>query len=342
MVTDIERLREALEQIAAVARAAVHDGTNLGSDSTDGQQPEQASQTDIIPCTLRSLPLRLLVRAAETATQINPVNAPAVGPVAALGADFQLSEPMRIAVLTAKYWGPATRRLTVSFMEPTPADLRARIISHLNGWNRTAGISFVATSGVGHVRISRGPGGYYSYLGTDILLIPRNRQTMNLEGFTMNTSEREYRRVVRHEAGHTLGFPHEHMRRALVARIDPAKAYDWFRRTQGWDKATVDAQVLTPLNERSIMGTPADETSIMCYQLPGAITKDGRPIPGGLDINPTDYAFAGRIYPKASWAMAAGYAEDWPASEDVTVVDWPEAEDIATVDVPEPEDVAAV
>jgi hypothetical protein len=60
------------------------------------------------------------------------------------------------------------------------------------------------------------------------------------------------------------------MRKDLVARIDPTKAYKWFWETYGWDKATVDAQVLTPLSEASLIGTPVDQTSIMCYQLPGA------------------------------------------------------------------------
>jgi hypothetical protein len=47
------------------------------------------------------------------------------------------------------------------------------------------------------------------------------------------------------------------------------------------------------------MGTrESDPTSIMCYQIPGAITKDGKPIIGGRDINPTDFAFAASIYPK--------------------------------------------
>ena len=210
-------------------------------------------------------------------------------------------------------------------MESTPANLRARIISHMNAWTQTAGISFVETQGTGDVRISRGSGGYWSYLGTDIRLIPRNRPTMNLQAFTMNTPESEYKRVVRHETGHTLGFPHEHMRKALVERIDPAKAYEYFRRTQGWDPRTVDQQVLTPLDERSIMSTPADQTSIMCYQLPGSITRDGKPILGGVDINQTDYAFAGGIYPKPGRAQMSGlvqmsaYEDEWDASEDVEV-----------------------
>jgi hypothetical protein len=181
------------------------------------------------------------------------------------------------------------------------------------------------------VRISRGGGGYWSYLGTDILLVPAHRPTMNLQGFTMNTREGEFARVVRHEAGHTLGCMHEHMRADLVKLIDPAKAYDYFRRTQGWDKATVDAQVLTSLDERSLMGTPTDQTSIMCYQLPGSITRNGKPILGGLDINASDLAFMGKIYPKARTKPGGEPCDDaprvtahagddeWDASEDAQV-----------------------
>jgi len=125
------------------------------------------------------------------------------------------------------------------------------------------------------------------------LHIPANLPTMNLQDFSMATPDSEYNRVVRHETGHTLGFPHEHMRKDLVARIDREKAYQYFWDTQRWDRTTVDQQVLTPLNERSLMGTPADQTSIMCYQVPAEITIDGEPILGGIDINETDYQFAG-------------------------------------------------
>jgi len=261
------------------------------------------------------LPKRLALRAAQAAININPVNAPQLTQLAALGMDIR--PPLAITVATTKYWGPTPRRLTVSFMETTPADLRARIVSHLNAWTKTGCISFVETNDVGQVRISRGRGGYWSYLGTDILHIPKNRPTMNLQAFTMSTPESEYHRVVRHEAGHTLGFEHEHMRKELVDRIDPARAYDYFLRTQGWNKQTVDQQVLTPLSAQSIMGTPADQTSIMCYQLPGSITYDGQPIVGGLDINATDYAFVGKIYPRPDVSISDEQEDDWPASEDV-------------------------
>ena len=313
-----KRLYEALAKIAGVASAAVNGGAFPDDEYDESPELEDTSPLGELVCTPKTLPTRLLVKAAETARKINPTNAPVLGSLAAVAEGFQMADPLRIAVVTSKYWGPTPRQLTVSFMETTPADLKTRIISHMNAWTRTVGISFVGTNGTGNIRISRGSGGYYSYLGTDVLHIPRNRQTMNLQGFTMNTPESEYKRVVRHETGHTLGFPHEHMRKALVARIDPAKAYKWFWETYGWDKATVDAQVLTPLSEASLMGTPVDQTSIMCYQLPGLITKDSKPILGGTDINQTDYAFAGRIYPRPSHMVAAP-EEDWAEMEDVEV-----------------------
>ncbi|CDO09431.1 M12 family metallopeptidase [Mycolicibacterium cosmeticum] len=289
------------------------------SDASNGHEPSDSPPD--VACSIKRLPLRLTERAAKVSIRLNPANAPLLE-FANIAASLP-DAPLALTLLTTKYWGPAQRVFSVSFMEATPSDLRARIVSHLNAWSLRTGVSFTQTAGVGDVRISRGPGGYWSYLGSDIKLVPPNRQTMNLQNFTMNTPDSEFRRVIRHEAGHTLGFPHEHMRKELVERIDPAKAYPYFLANQGWSKEMVDQQVLTPLNSASIIGTAADQDSIMCYQLPGAITYDGKPIRGGTDINATDYAFAARVYPKLhSAGDRAGYADpadDWGVEEDVDV-----------------------
>jgi len=305
-----QELRQALAEIARIARRVSRDPEDHSSHEHGDQGATAGPDFGCVP---RQLPERLQVKAAQTATRINPANGLNVAAMASLGVSDGIMDPLRIAVLTAKYWGPQPRQLTVSFMDTTPADLRTRIVSHLNAWNRSGSISFVETRGTGQVRVSRGGGGYWSYLGTDILHIPSNQQTMNLEGFTMSTPDSEYRRVIRHEAGHTLGFPHEHMRKELIARIDRQKAYDYFWRTQRWNRTMVDQQVLTPLDDRSIMGTPADQDSIMCYQLPGSITRDGQPIRGGTDINTTDGAFCGRIYPKSG--ATAGASPNGPDLE---------------------------
>ncbi len=213
-------------------------------------------------------------------------------------------EAEHLAVVITKYWQTHKVSLSVSFVDNAAADLRKRILQHMNAWSKTANVKFVETKQGGQVRIAREKDGYWSYLGTDILSIPANQHTMNLQEFTMQTPESEFHRVVRHETGHTMGFPHEHMRRELVNKIDPQKAIVFFGQTQGWTPDEVRAQVLTPIEESSIRGTPhADPKSIMCYQIPGAITKDGKPIIGGLDIDATDFQFAGQIYPKASQAV---------------------------------------
>jgi len=76
--------------------------------------------------------------------------------------------------------------------------------------------------------------------------------------------------------------PRSHLR----ALIDREKAIEYFG-------------VLTPIEDSSLLGTPrADSNSIMCYQIPGKITKSGKPIPGGVDIDDLDYEFAASVYPK--------------------------------------------
>jgi hypothetical protein len=153
--------------------------------------------------------------------------------------------------------------------------------------------------GNAEIRVSRGGGGYWAYLGTDNLSIPRQYQNVNLEGFTLRTADSEYNRVVTHEFGHVLGFPHEHMRAAIIAKLNREATINYFMQTQGWSRHEVIAQVLTAIPENQLLPTSSveDETSVMTYQLPGSITNDGQPIRGGSGINETDYKVAAKTYP---------------------------------------------
>lgn len=257
----------------------------------------------VIVCRPKSLSFDKLALAEARAVEINPANALERRTVERTTG--QRRGPRRIAVLVARKWPATGVRLSVSFMDSAPNALRVRIIGHMNTWGDTANVVFSETNGVGEVRIARldsppDMAGYWSYIGTEILEIDKNEPTMNLEGFTMKVSDAEFQRVVRHEAGHTLGFEHEHMRTDLVNKIDRKKAISYFFRTQGWSPSEVDAQVLMPLATKSIMGTlESDPLSIMCYQLPAAIMKKGmKAIEGGKDINPKDSMFAAKLYPK--------------------------------------------
>lgn len=252
--------------------------------------------TPIYGCVVRQLPPDELIVAARRARSINPSNNVAVASASAR-ALANIMPPEHIAVLTGKRW-PAGQVITIGFLESTPADLQARILSHANSWrDRGANISFALTQTSPMIRITREGDGYWSYLGTDILSIPANQPTLSLQAFSMATPESEYRRVVRHEIGHSLSAPHEHMRSGIVARLDVARTIAYFRDTQGWSAEMVRQQVLSPLDESSLMGTPVDVDSIMAYSLPGSITKDGKAIPGGSDIDDSDAAWMARIYP---------------------------------------------
>ncbi len=248
------------------------------------------------------LPVEKAERAARRAIEINPANAADMRSVTR-SAGGASGGPRRIAIVTARRWPASGVKLAVQFLDNPTKTLRARLLSHMNAWGVSANVHFAETRETGEVRIARldrprSMAGYWSYIGTEILEAELDQPTMNLEGFTMRESEEEFRRVVRHEAGHTLGFDHEHMRADLVKRIDPAKAFKHYARTDGWSRQDVRKQVLTPLDKHSIMGTTtSDPDSIMCYQIPAEITKNGVEIPGGLDINANDAAFAARLYP---------------------------------------------
>ena len=266
------------------------------------RSPTAAERSTVETCTIKLLPQDQWIPAANRAIEINPANAPAqrllqqVIPQAVI-------PPEHLALLTQKYWGASGVRLTVGFLDNPPADLRARILSHMNAWSATANVQFVETAANAQVRIARTPGqGYWSYLGTDILSIPANQQTMNLDSFSMNTADSEFYRVVRHETGHTIGFPHEHTRSEIVDRIDREKAIAYFMASQGWSRNQVIAQVLTPLDNSALIATAhADPQSIMCYWLPASIMKDGVAVPGGTDIDPMDSEFAASVYPRSGW-----------------------------------------
>ena len=256
-----------------------------------------------IVCRPRSLPRKRHDSATRRAVEVNPANSVEVRRV--------LRTPIgrrggakRLAVVKGRRWPATGVRLTVSFMDTPSRELRRRILEHMNAWDKTANVVFRETRGVGQVRIARldepeDMAGYWSWIGTEILEIDEDEPTLNLEGFTTKISEAEFRRVVRHEAGHTLGFEHEHMRSDLVKKIDRAKAIRFYDVDQGWTPREVEEQVLTPLKNSSIMGTTESDThSIMCYQIPSSITKDGKPIVGGRYINKKDFAFAASIYPR--------------------------------------------
>src|SRR5712672_3081054 len=131
-----------------------------------------------IVCTPKMLPSDKWMDAARIARTINPINHAPVERLALVEKDFVI-QPQHIAVVTTKYWGAGGVNLTVGFLDNPPANLRKRILEHMNAWAKTANVKFVASNSDPKVRIARVKDGYWSYVGTDILTIPPDGPTMN-------------------------------------------------------------------------------------------------------------------------------------------------------------------
>src|SRR6266550_6658896 len=106
-----------------------------------------------ILCVPKLLPRDLWVAAARRARKINPVNK--LVPERAMLVPEFADTPERIAVVTTKYWPRGTLRLTVAFLDNPPAELRKKILLHMNAWGKTINIEFVASDTDPQVRIAQ-------------------------------------------------------------------------------------------------------------------------------------------------------------------------------------------
>ncbi len=268
------------------------------------------TRTKFIHCGLRTLPADDQIEAAAFACQVNPANEPMMPAMglwsAAIGATTSaMADQAFRAAMTTKYWGPDWKSRSIACTDRASSDFMTKLVYYANKWGEKSGVKFHAHAGGNwqdaDVRVNRGSGGYYCYLGTDNARIPRNQHNMNLERFAVSTPDREWERVVPPEFGHYLGMPHEHMRPEIVDLLDPAKTIAVFGREQGWSPQQIRQQILTPINPATLVDmTEADLDSIMTYSFSGACTKSGRPIMGGSKINANDFILIGRLYPRTA------------------------------------------
>lgn len=114
--------------------------------------------------------------------------------------------------------------------------------------------------------------GAYSNIGIDSLHVPIKTPTMNL-GWLDDQDDWDFSEakntgaVVVHEFGHMLGLIHEHSRSKSDTHIEWNKqlVYDTMWKSNGWDKATVDAQIFQAYDNDSYNGSVYDPDSIMHY-----------------------------------------------------------------------------
>lgn len=277
-----------------------------------GDEPPKADPlvlaADDIPCAELHLPPAQRAEAAKEAQKENPENVPVELPkdggtaASPLALNDQDADPDTVvsklgALLKAKKWAKG-RVLKVHFLGGT-AGMRMKVQQFAGQWSQFANIKFQfgATAAQSDVRIAFANAGHWSYLGTDVLLIAKDKPTMNLQ-LNDGSALTEWSRVVIHEFGHTLGLIHEHQHPGVTIPWDKPKVYAYYLQTQGWDQAMVDNNLFKTYERSWLQYGAYDRKSIMHYPIAAALLTNPKYAIGWNTVLSTmDKLFIKAAYP---------------------------------------------
>lgn len=199
----------------------------------------------------------------------------------------------RASGLKNKFWTPG-QTIRVLFRNGSTT-LQNRVFTAAEEWEKHANINLVkVTSGTAEVRVNFGSGGYWSYIGKDLVYVAADKPTMNLQ-FTDNVSDTELKRVTLHEFGHTLGLRHEQQQPLANIPWNSTAVYAYYAQ-MGWSKQMVDDNVLNKNTAESSQHTEFDPTSIMQYAVSSSLTTNGYSIGWNTVLSATDKSFIGKVY----------------------------------------------
>ena len=197
----------------------------------------------------------------------------------------------RLALVTQKMWAPGDT-LTVSFMGGTSIQ-RQHAIDAAKRLSEIANINFeFLSSGAGTIRIAFNPSlGAWSFIGRDILGVPKAQPTMNL-GFDQPGT-------YTHELLHSVGAIHEHQSPFgnKIQWNKPQVYHDLGGPPNNWDKATIDHNMFAKYSETQLNGTQFDPKSIMLYAFPPSWTIDGFHVEPNVALSPLDVEWLAKAYP---------------------------------------------
>jgi hypothetical protein len=98
-----------------------------------------------------------------------------------------------------------------------------------------------------------------------------------------------------HEVGHILGLVHEYQNPAAGPIWNRDAVYAYFGDRMRWTRDTVNRQIFDSVvypGQR-----PLDRKSVMSYQLPGTLFRDGRGFAPQDALSESDQTYIGNLYP---------------------------------------------
>ena len=198
-------------------------------------------------------------------------------------------------------WEPGTT-ISAWFMDGKPENMQ-RVRDEANEWSEYANIHFAFyapedTPPAGpQIRVSFQGNGYWSLIGSQATFRDHDFPTMNLNFRLFDYGDAEIQRVVLHEFGHALGLWHEHQNPNANFTWNKEVIYDYYERTQGWDRETVDGNIFAQLDADSVLATEFDPTSIMVYSFPPEFTEERFETPYVFQLSAIDKREISALYP---------------------------------------------
>lgn len=219
------------------------------------------------------------------------------------GQEIHICVPMsapesRGVATTRKIWN--RNALTVGFLDGDPRQHKL-VLDIARGISSVCDMRFVPLSSPhdAAIRVSFVRGiGSWSYVGTDALLAPRERATMNFGWLRpdMTSDNKVARAAVLHEFGHALGLRHEHNHPENDIPWNKPAVYEWFAKID-WPKEDVDRLYFARLDRTQSRFSEFDTESVMIYPIHQKWTIGDYEVPWRHELSAGDKEFLGKCYP---------------------------------------------
>lgn len=256
-----------------------------------------AARRPICLCHDRILAGETKLKAMAASVKENPDNRPRM-PGRLMGVSMH---PVKMALFAGKRWRPG-RTLRCFFFDGSEIQ-RRKVQEHAAEWTRWANINldFSQPRTRSDIRISfQADKGSWSYIGTDCLVIPKDKPTMNYGWLRDDSPDEEWRRVVLHEFGHALGCIHEHQNPRGGIRWNEEAVYRYFGGPpNNWNRDYVRSNVIEKYSVDQLNADAFDADSIMLYPYPAELIQGGRGTAMNTRLSARDKTFIASIYPGA-------------------------------------------